>query len=237
MSQIIQSQNIKQILNRDEIEIFKKLQKIISQINKITNLTRLIEGDGYWISQVYDSIWPFLNNSEKLFDGKKLIDIGSGCGFPGLAYSITHPNSEVYLIDSSRKKTDALKEIVKSLNIKNKIFIINDRIENLAHNDLFRNNFDIATVRAVSSPPTVTEYLLPMLNKNGRGLLYCGKWTKQDEHKIQNSLQVLKGSIQQIKTTYLPQEKGERNIIFIQPEDRCPDSYPRAIGKPTKYPL
>ncbi len=237
MSQIIQSQYIENILNRDELIIFTKLQKIIYQINKITNLTRLIEGDGFWISQVYDSIWPFLNNSEKIFDGKKFIDIGSGCGFPGLAYSITHPNSEVYLVDSSRKKTDALKEIVKALNIKNKIYIINDRIEKLAHNSIYRNNFDIGTIRAVGSPSTVTEYLLPMLNKDGRGLLYCGKWTKEDENKIQNSLNILKGSIQQIKTTYLPKDRGERNVIFIQPENKCPDSYPRAIGKPSKYPL
>jgi len=108
-TKIIQSKELKQILSIDEIKLFKKLQKIISEINKITNLTRLIDGDEYWISQVYDSIWPFLKNSEKIFDGKKFIDIGSGCGFPGLAYSITHPNSEVYLVDSSRKKTEALK--------------------------------------------------------------------------------------------------------------------------------
>ena len=237
MMQIIQTKDLNEILSSNEIQLFKKLQKIISNINKYTNLTRLVEGDDYWISQVYDSIWPFYLSPNKILDGKKFIDIGSGCGFPGLAYAITHPNSEVYLVDSSRKKTDALKQIIDDLNFSNNIFVINDRIENIAHNASYRNNFDIGTTRAVGPPSTVAEYILPMLNRSGLGLLYCGKWKKKDESKIKNSLEILKGSIVDIKKTQLPKQKGERNIIFIKPEQNCPDSYPRGIGKPAKYPL
>ena len=109
MKQIIHCKELNEILSSNEIQLFKKLQKIISEINKDTNLTRLTEGDDYWISQVYDSIWPFYLSPNKTLDGKKFIDIGSGCGFPGLAYAITHPNSEVYLIDSSRKKNRIIK--------------------------------------------------------------------------------------------------------------------------------
>ena len=237
MMQIIQYKDLNEILSSHEIQLFKKLQIVLSKINKDTNLTRLVEGDDYWISQVYDSIWPLYLNQKKIFDGKKFVDIGSGCGFPGLAFSITHPNSEVYLVDSSRKKTDALKQIIEELNFSNKIFVINDRIENIAHNTTYRINFDIGTSRAVGSPSTVAEYILPMLNRSGIGLLYCGKWEKKDEDKIMNSLKILKGYIAEIKSTQLPKQKGERNIIFIKPEQNCPDSYPRGIGKPAKYPL
>ncbi len=237
MMQIIQFKDLNEILNSNEIELFKKLQKILSEINKNTNLTRLVDGDDYWISQVYDSIWPFYLEPNKIFDNKKFVDIGSGCGFPGLAYAITHPNSEVYLVDSSKKKTDALRQIIDSLNFSNKIFVINDRIEKIAHNTSYRNIFDIGTTRAVGSPSTVTEYILPMLNKSGSGLLYCGKWNKKDEIQMTNSLDKLKGSISEIKKTQLPKGKGERNIIFIKPEQNCPDCYPRSIGKPAKYPL
>ena len=235
--QIIQSKDLNEILSSNEIQLFKKLQKIISNINKNTNLTRLVEGDDYWISQVYDSIWPFYLSPNTTLDSKKFIDIGSGCGFPGLAYAITHPNSEVYLVDSSRKKANALNQIIEALNFNNKIFVINDRIENIAHNASYRNNFDIGTTRAVGSPSTVAEYILPMLNERGSGLLYCGKWNKKDEVKFRNSLNILKGSIREIKKTKLPKNKGERNIIIIKSEKDCPDSYPRAIGKPAKYPL
>ena len=237
MMQIIHYKEINEILSSNEIQLFKQLQGIISAINKDTNLTRLIEGDDYWISQVYDSIWPFYLNPNKTLNGKKFVDIGSGCGFPGLAYAITHPNSEVYLVDSSRKKTEALKQIIDALNLSNKIFIINERIEKIAHNDLYRNTFDIGTTRAVGSPSTVSEYILPMLKRSGIGLLYCGKWNKKDEFKIKNTLNILKGSITEIKKNQLPKGKGERNIIFIKPEQNCPDFYPRAIGKPSKYPL
>ena len=235
--QILHSQDLNKILNSNEIRLFQKLQKSISEINQNTNLTRLVEGDDYWISQVYDSIWPFYLSPNKILDGKKFIDIGSGCGFPGLAYAITHPNSEVYLVDSSRKKTDALKQIIEDLNFSNNIFVINDRIENIAHNASYRNNFDIGTTRAVGSPSTVAEYILPMLSEGGSGLIYCGKWNTKDEFKIKNCLNILKGSIKAIKKTKLPKNRGERNIIFIKPEQVCPDSYPRAIGKPAKYPL
>ncbi len=237
MIQIIQNKDLNEILSNNEIQLFKKLQRILREINKETNLTRLIEGNDYWISQVYDSIWPFDLSPNKTLDGKKFIDIGSGCGFPGLAYAITHPNSEVYLVDSSRKKTDALKQIIDALNFSNKIFVINDRIEKIAHNTSYRNIFDIGTTRAVGSPSTVAEYILPMLNMNGRGLLYCGKWNKKDEVRISNTLNTLKASIAKIKKTQLPKNKGERNIIVIKPEENCPDSYPRGIGKPAKYPL
>tara|TARA_Y100001978_G_scaffold163262_1_gene149966 strand:- start:465 stop:1178 length:714 start_codon:yes stop_codon:yes gene_type:complete len=237
MKQIIHYEELNEILSNNEIQLFKKLQKITSEINKDINLTRLIEGDNYWISQVYDSIWPFYLSPNKTLDGKKFVDIGSGCGFPGLAYAITHPNSEVYLVDSSRKKTEALKQIINALNFSNKIFVINDRIEKVAHNALYRCTFDIGTTRALGSPSTVAEYLLPMLNERGKGLLYCGKWNKKDEVKIRNSLDLLKGYISKIKKTQLPKNKGERNIIFIKPKQNCPDSYPRAIGKPAKYPL
>ena len=225
------------LITEEEIIMFKELQIIIKELNSKTNLTRLIKGDDYWISQVYDSIWPFKETSNINFDNRKFIDIGSGCGFPGFAYAITHPNSEIYLVDSSKKKTDSLKEIIKSINFKNNIFVINDRIENLGRQSSFRNSFNIATARAVSNPSTVSEYILPMLESNGLGILYRGKWTDEDNKNLENTLSLLEGKIQQIKRNFLPREKGIRNAIFIEPKTFCPDIYPRSIGKAEKYPL
>ena len=225
------------LVTQEEIMMFQELRIRIQELNYKTNLTRLIQGDEYWISQVYDSIWTFKENSSKNFDNKKYIDIGSGCGFPGFAYAITHPNSEIYLVDSSKKKTDSLKEIIKSINFKNNIYVINDRIENLGHQSLFRNSFNIATARAVSNPSTVSEYILPMLQSNGLGILYCGRWGNEDNKNLENTLKVLEGKIIEIKSTFLPREKGIRNAIFIKPEGFCPDIYPRSIGKAEKYPI
>ncbi len=225
------------LVTEEEIMLFEELRIKIKELNYKTNLTRLIEGDDYWISQVYDSLWTFKENSNKNFDNKKYIDIGSGCGFPGFAYAITHPNSEVYLVDSSKKKTDSLKEIIKNINFKNNIFVINDRIENIGRQPSFRNSFHIATTRAVSNPATVSEYILPMLKSNGLGILYCGKWTNKDNKNLENAIKVLEGKIVEVKNNFLPRGKGIRNTIFIEPKAFCPDIYPRSIGKAEKYPL
>ena len=230
-------QTLHPLLNNKEIDQFTRLQKIISILNKSSNLTRLIDGNDYWVSQIYDSVWPFLENSKSEFNSKKYIDIGSGCGFPGLAYAITHPDSEVFLIDSSTKKTDALKQIVTEMNLENQIQIINDRIENIGRDQNYRNKFDIGTARAVAKPSTLAEYLIPILNQKGKGILYCGKWDIEEQRKLENSLKILNASIHKISRKILPAKKGERNIIFIQPNMQCPDIYPRRIGKPSKYPL
>ena len=228
---------LSKLLSIEEIMIFKELQIKIKELNERCNLTRLIEGNDYWISQVYDSIWTFKDDSTQNFDFKKFIDIGTGCGFPGFAYAITHPNSEIYMVDSSKKKTESLKKIIKNINFKNEIHVIHDRIENIAHQYTYRNSFDIGTVRAVSNPSTVAEYLLPMLNKKGIGILYCGKWGIQDTENLKKALFILKGKILKIKNINLPNNRGERNNIFISPVNLCPKNYPRAIGRAEKYPL
>ena len=148
-------EEVSSLITEKEIIMFQKLQTKIEELNKKINLTRLINGDDYWVSQVFDSIWPFKTFTNINFNNKKFLDIGSGCGFPGLAYAITHPTSEIYLVDSSRKKTDALKILIKEINFKNNIHVINDRIENLAHQSSMRNSFNIATTRAVSNPSKI----------------------------------------------------------------------------------
>ena len=225
------------LITEEEIIMFQELQIKIEELNNKTNLTRLINGDDYWISQVFDSIWPFKIFPHINFDKKKFLDIGSGCGFPGLAYAITHPRSEIYLIDSSKKKTDALNFLIKEINFRKNIHVINDRIENLAHQSFMRNSFNIATTRAVSNPSTVSEYILPMLKKEGLGILYCGKWTDEDSKNLDKTLEILEGKIEEKKKILLPRNKGTRNIIFIQPKNVCPAIYPRKPGQPEKNPL
>ena len=225
------------LITKKEIYLFQELQIKIKELNNKTNLTRLTDGDDYWVSQVFDSIWPFKAFKNINFDNQKFLDIGSGCGFPGLAYAITHPNSEIYLIDSLKKKTNAINFLVEQINFKNNIHVINDRIENLAHQSTMRNNFNIATTRAVSNPSTVSEYILPMLKKEGFGVLYCGKWTNEESKNLDKTLEILEGKVKDKKEILLPRSKGTRNIILIQQKKLCPEIYPRKVGKPEKDPL
>ena len=76
-----------------------------------------------------------------------------------------------------------------------------------------------------------------MLQSKGLGILYCGKWTSKDNKNLENTLEILEGKIQEIKSNFLPRGKGIRNAIFIEPKTLCPKIYPRRIGKAEKYPL
>ena len=100
-----------------------------------------------------------------------------------------------------------------------------------------RNSFNIATTRAVSNPSTVSEYILPMLKKEGLGILYCGKWTNEESKNLDKTLEILEGKFKEKKKIFLPSNKGTRNIILIQPKNICPKIYPRKVGKPEKNPL
>ena len=100
-----------------------------------------------------------------------------------------------------------------------------------------RNSFNIATTRAVSNPSTVSEYILPMLKKEGFGVLYCGKWNDTESKTLDKTLEILKGKVKEKKKILLPRSKGTRNIILIQPKNLCPEIYPRKVGKPEKNPL
>ena len=83
----------------------------------------------------------------------------------------------------------------------------------------------------------IRDSILPMLKSNGLGILYCGKWTYEDNKYLENTLNVLEGQITEIKSNFLPREKGIRNAIFIEPKACCTDIYPRGIGKAEKYPV
>ena len=100
-----------------------------------------------------------------------------------------------------------------------------------------RNSFHIATTRAVSNPSTVSEYIIPMLKKEGLGVLYCGKWTDQESKNLDETLKILEGKFKEKKKILLPKSKGTRNIILIQSKNFCPEIYPRKVGKPEKNPL
>ena len=94
-----------------------------------------------------------------------------------------------------------------------------------------------ATTRAVSNPSTVSEYILPMLKKEGLGVLFCGNWNDEESKNLEKTLKILEGKVKDKKEILLPKNKGTRNIILIQQKRLCPEIYPRKVGKPEKNPL
>ena len=216
---------------------FTQFQKLLREWNSKTNLTRLVDGDDFWIAQVYDSLLPFQEELQYPKLSHKFIDVGSGCGFPGIAIAIAMQNSNITLLDSSNKKTTFLKEVSKEIGLSSRITVLTERAESAGKDLVFRGNFDYAIARAVAPATVVAEYLVPFLNSRGQALIYKGSWSEAEQQILQRALTELNAEIKQTHTFSLPDSRGIRNIISINSTQKCPNQYPRAIGKPKKQPL
>ena len=222
---------------KKQLDKFSQLQVLLREWNKKTNLTRLVDGDDFWIAQVCDSLLPFHDELKNPKLSHKYIDVGSGCGFPGLAIAIAMPNSKITLLDSSKKKTTFLKEISKEIGLNSRIKVVTKRAESAGKNITFRGNFDYAIARAVAPATVVAEYLVPFLNSTGQALIYKGSWNENKQQILKKALSELNAEIQRIHRFLLPNNRGIRNIIRINSNNKCPSQYPRSIGIPKKQPL
>jgi len=157
---------------------FIHLQELLKEWNKKINLTRLVDGDDFWTAQVCDSLLPLYEELQHPEVSHKYIDIGSGCGFPGIAIAIAMPNSDITLLDSSSKKTTFLKEVSKEIGLNSRITVITERAETAGRDPILRSNFDYAIARAVASANVVAEYLVPFLNSTGQALIFKGSWSE-----------------------------------------------------------
>ena len=220
-----------------QLDQFTQLQEFLSKWNKITNLTRLVEGDDFWITQVCDSLMPLHRELQYPKLTQTFIDVGSGCGFPGIAIAIAFPNSNITLLDSSSKKTNFLKEVSKEIGISSRIKVLTDRAESAGREPNLRGNFDYAIARAVAPATVVAEYLVPFLKSSGQALIFKGIWSEAEQQILNKALTELNAKIQQIDRFVLPNNRGIRNIICINSINTCPNKYPRSIGKPKKQPL
>ena len=216
---------------------FTQLQELLKEWNKKSNLTRLVEGDDFWISQVCDSLLPFKKELQYPKLSQNFIDIGSGCGFPGIAIAIAMPNSNITLLDSSSKKTTFLKEVSKEIGLSSHMTILTKRAESAGKDTIYRGNFDFAIARAVASANVVAEYLVPFINLQGQALIYKGNWSETEQSILKKALTKLHAEIKETHNFSLPNSRGIRNIIRISSNKKCPNQYPRSIGKPKKQPL
>ena len=147
------------------------------------------------------------------------------------------PNSNITLLDSSSKKTTFLKEVSKEIGLNSRITVVNERAEKAGRDPIFRSNFDYAIARAVASANVVAEYLVPFLNSTGQALIFKGGWSEEEEQILTKALIKLNAEIQRTHKFVLPNNRGIRNIIRVSSIQKCPNQYPRSVGKPRKQPL
>lgn len=218
-------------LKEEEFEKFYYYMNGIIEWNTKINVTSITDGKMFIVKHFIDS----LTISKYIKDKYKIIDIGTGAGFPGVPLAIKNKNSKVTLIDSVNKKLEVIKD-VSSKNDINNLEIIHTRAEDLAHNIKFREIFDVATTRAVSNFSTIAEYMIPFIKVGGIAICMKGPNYEQELEESKKAIQILGGKIEKIEK-FIIDNDIERNIIIIRKIKNSPKEYPRRGGKPLKEPI
>jgi 16S rRNA (guanine527-N7)-methyltransferase len=216
------------------VEKFTHFLTLFQETNSKINLSAIQEPTEIIIKHFIDSL--LITKALDLSQIKNLIDVGSGGGFPGLPLAIMFPKLRITVCDSIAKKMQAVQIMSKKLNLKN-IKTVIGRAEELGQNKQFREQYDLATARAVATLPTLLEYLSPLVKKNGFVVVYKGKDYPEELKAATSAINKLSLILVKIHHESLPEEKGERFLLVFQKISSLSFQYPRRIGIPPKNPL
>ncbi|MDJ0535343.1 MAG: 16S rRNA (guanine(527)-N(7))-methyltransferase RsmG [Xenococcaceae cyanobacterium MO_207.B15] len=224
---------------------FQELYEIILIGNRQQNLTRITAPEDFWEKHLWDSllgIAPLLKtDSTNIFEpnlpkNAKIIDVGTGAGFPGIPIAITNPHWNITLLDSTRKKIAFLDMAIAKLQLQNTTTLLG-RAEAIGQQSQHRENYDIGVIRAVGQPSVCAEYILPLVKVGGWGILYRGQWKEEDTLNLESALSKLGGKIKLIQPGKTPISQGIRHCIYIKKIIPTQSKYPRAVGIPHQQPL
>ncbi len=216
-------------VDNEKKEKMLKFLELLYEKNKVMNLTAIRDKKGMIEKHFIDSL--FLTEIIKK-DEQKLIDVGTGAGFPGLVLAIYYPEKEFLLVDSVRKKIEFINEVIENVELKN-VKTSSERAEELIKNK--RETFDTALCRGVANLRIILEYMIPFIKVGGKFLPQ--KLNLNELEESQNALKKLDATVENIYKFYLPESKDERIIFEIEKMKKTDVKYPRKTGIPAKKPL
>lgn len=219
-------------LSDEMIEKLYLYMNLILEWNKKINLTAIVDPDDMIDKHFIDS----LTTAKYIKDSDKVIDMGTGAGFPGIPLAIVKNNSEFLLADSLNKRINFLKIVIEELKLNN-VQLIHARAEELGKNKNFREKFDISVSRAVANLSVLLEYTIPFVKVNGKIICLKGANVHKEIETAKNAVKILGGEIKNIDKFKLPETDYERNVLEIKKINNTPNKYPRKSGTPLKEPL
>lgn len=226
------AQEIGYTLQEEQLEQFFTYKELLIEWNKKMNLTAIEQEEDIITKHFIDS----LSIATYIPDSTKVIDIGTGAGFPGIPLKILKKDLSITLLDSLNKRISFLEEVIRNLSLEN-IQAVHARAEELAHKEEYREQYDIAVSRAVAPMHTLLEYMLPYVKIGGKCICMKGPNLQEESKDLQNCLETLGGKIEKIEEIVLPETEIKRNIMLIKKENKTPKKYPRNPGMPSKKPL
>ena len=227
-----ESNKIQIKIGEEESRTFYDFMKILLVENEKVNLTAITDENEIIIKHFIDS----LTINKYLINANKILDLGTGAGFPGIPLKIVNKDKEFVLVDSLNKRIEFLNKVKEKCELEN-LELIHSRAEDLAKNINYREKFDVVTSRAVANLRTLAEYLLPFVKKEGICICMKGPNVDNELEEAKNSINILGGKIEKIEKIFLKENDMERNILIIRKIQNTPNKYPRKAGIPTKLPL
>ena len=224
--------SLKIILNDEQMKIFYNFMNLLIKKNKVVNLTAITEPKEIIIKHFVDS----LTIAQYLEDNQRLIDIGTGAGFPGIPLKINNSSLDICLLDSLNKRVNFLNEVIEE-NKLTKIQASHGRAEDFGQNQEYREKFDVAVSRAVAPFNILLEYMLPFVKVGGMCICMKGNMLDKELEDANRALNVLGGSIEKIQKFLLADTDNNRTIILVKKTNETPKTYPRKPGTPSKQPL
>lgn len=211
---------------------FDTYARLLVEWNEKINLTAITEPDEIVIKHFTDSLTIF--SYVDIPQGAKVIDVGTGAGFPGLAMLIARPDIELTLIDSTNKKLNVIRDILDDIGLSANVVHI--RAEVAGQDKAFRQQYDFATARAVANLRDLSEYCLPFVKVGGSFISMKSAKTPEEIEQAETAIRVLGGKIEKIDSFDLF-DCGERTIIYVKKISSTPGKYPRPSAKMAKFPI
>ncbi|MDK2822986.1 MAG: rRNA (guanine527-N7)-methyltransferase [Clostridia bacterium] len=222
-------------LNDEQINKLVLFASFLREWNNKMNLTSLEREEDIIYKHFIDSLFCLKVNLP--WEGKKIIDIGTGAGFPGIPLKIVLNNSiDLTLCDSLQKRITFLEFVLSKLNLE-KVVCVHGRAEDLGKNNLYRENYDLVLARAVARLPVLLELCLPFVKIGGYFMALKGPEGLNELNESNLALNLLGGEVYKMDKFSLQDEKINRIIITIKKVKPTLDKYPRKAGIPSKKPL
>lgn len=213
---------------------FELYYKLLIEWNEKINLTAITDPEGVAVKHFADSL-AFFNYFTLNKEGAKVIDIGTGAGFPGVCLKIARPDIKLTLLDSLNKRFMFLKELLSQLGLEAEF--IQGRAEEFGQNIDHREMYDFAVSRAVAKLNVLSEYCLPFVRLSGNFVAFKGGSCEEEVEAAKNAVQKLGGKLSAVHTFDLPFDGGSRSLVAVEKIQPTPERYPRNNGKIKSKPL
>ena len=208
-------------ISDDQINCFEKYYELLIEKNKVMNLTAITDKEDVIVKHFIDSIAliPYLLDKGININNKlKIIDIGTGAGFPGLPLKIMMPDVKFTLLDSLNKRVSFLNEVIDELKLKD-IEALHGRAEDYASDNKYREKYDICVSRAVANLSTLSEYCIPFVKEDGFFISYKAGESEEEINNSKNAIKILGGKINKVEEFVLPGTDASRVFVFIRKQE------------------